>query len=208
MLDLEDALQRLPLVAILRGLRPEQALAIGETLVETGFSIIEVPLNSPDPLASIGLLARQYGDEALVGAGTVTSVAEVRAVVEVGGRLIVMPHFDAEVVATARAAGLYCMPGVATPGEAFAALHAGVDTLKLFPAELLTPTVTKALRSVLPAGTRLFPVGGITPESLAAYWRAGVDGFGLGSALFRKGASTEAVRTRAQAFVQAFRNLE
>lgn len=204
MIELDHALERLPLVAILRGLRPEQALAIGEALVGAGFTIIEVPLNSPDPLASIGLLARQFGDQALIGAGTVTSAGEVAAVTAAGGRLIVMPHLDEEVVAAAKAADAYCMPGVATPSEAFAAIKAGVTTLKLFPAELLSPEVVKAMRSVLPPQARLFPVGGITPEGMAPYWAAGVNGFGLGSALFRKGASTEAVRTRAQAFVKAF----
>lgn len=207
MIELDDALRQLPLAAILRGLRPEQALAIGEVLVEAGFSIIEVPLNSPDPLASIGLLARQFGERTLIGAGTVTGAGEVSAVAAVGGRLIVMPHFDPEVVAATRAAGVYCMPGVTTPGEAFTALRAGVDTLKLFPAEMLTPPVVKAMRSVLPPEARLFPVGGITPETMAPYWAVGVAGFGLGSALFRKGSSAEAVRTRAQAFVKAFRAL-
>ena len=197
-------LQPLPLVAILRGLAPEQAPAIGAALVDAGFRILEVPLNSPRPLESIALLADAFGDRCLVGAGTVLAPAQVDEVARAGGRLIVMPHADPAVIAAARAAGLRCIPGVATPTEAFSALQAGADALKLFPAEQLPPPVPKAWRSVLPAGTALLPVGGITPERMAAYRAAGADGFGIGSALYAPGVDAAEVARRAAAFVEAW----
>ncbi len=197
-------LQPLPLVAILRGLAPEQAPAIGAALVDAGFRILEVPLNSPRPLESIALLADAFGDRCLVGAGTVLAPAQVDAVARAGGRLIVMPHADTAVISAARDAGLRCTPGVATPTEAFAALAAGADALKLFPAEQLAPPVLKAWRSVLPAGTALLPVGGITPERMAAYRDAGADGFGIGSALYAPGMDAAEVARRAAGFVEAW----
>lgn len=197
-------MQPLPLVAILRGLTPQEAPAIGAALAEAGFRILEVPLNSPQPLHSIELLARALGDRCLVGAGTVLTPAQVQDVANAGGRLIVMPHADTDVIASAHAMGLRCTPGVATPTEAFAALRAGADALKLFPAEQLPPAVLKAWRSVLPAGTGLLPVGGITPERMAAYRQAGAAGFGIGSALYAPGTPAAEVARRAHAFIDAW----
>jgi 2-dehydro-3-deoxyphosphogalactonate aldolase len=198
-------LSALPLVAILRGITPDEAVPVGQALVEQGFRIVEVPLNSPQPLHSIERLARAFGAQALVGAGTVTDPAQVPAVAAAGGRLIVMPHADAALIGAVKAAGLWCVPGVATPTEAFAALAAGADALKLFPAELLTPPVLKALRAVLPRELKLLPVGGITPQNLGAYVAAGASGFGLGSALYKPADAAAQVRARAQAFVRAWR---
>jgi 2-dehydro-3-deoxyphosphogalactonate aldolase len=198
-------LDRLPLVAILRGVTPGEVVAIGEALVDTGFAIIEVPLNSPSPLESIRRLSEAVGSDTLVGAGTVTSAAQVAEVKEAGGRLIVSPHFDRTVVRAAKAAGLACIPGIATPSEGFAALADGADALKLFPAELLTPTVLKAMRSVFPLETRFLPVGGITPDNMRAYVAAGAAGFGLGSALYKPGDRAEAVAAKARQFVEAWR---
>lgn len=197
-------MQPLPLVAILRGLTPQEAPAIGAALAEAGFHILEVPLNSPQPLQSIELLAKQLGDRCLVGAGTVLSTAQVQDVNNAGGRLVVMPHADVEVIAAAHASGMVCTPGVATPTEAFAALRAGADALKLFPAEQLPPPVLKAWSSVLPAGTPLLPVGGITPERMAAYRQAGAAGFGIGSALYAPKTPADDVARRARAFIDAW----
>ena len=197
-------MQPLPLVAILRGLTPQEAPAIGAALAEAGFHILEVPLNSPQPLQSIELLAKQLGDRCLIGAGTVLSTAQVQDVNNAGGRLVVMPHADVEVIAAAHARGMVCTPGVATPTEAFAALRAGADALKLFPAEQLPPPVLTAWSSVLPAGTPLLPVGGITPERMAAYRQAGAAGFGIGSALYAPKTPADDVARRARAFIDAW----
>lgn len=197
-------LQPLPLVAILRGLTPVEAPAIGAALFDAGFRILEVPLNSPQPLESIARLARDFGERCLVGAGTVLSPAQVAEVAAAGGKLIVMPHADTEVIAAAERAGLRCIPGAATPTEAFAALRAGADALKLFPAEQLPPAVLKAWRSVLPAGTALLPVGGITPQRMAEYRAAGAAGFGIGSALYAPGLDATEVARRARGFVAAW----
>jgi 2-dehydro-3-deoxyphosphogalactonate aldolase len=197
-------MQPLPLVAILRGLTPQEAPAIGLALAEAGFRILEVPLNSPQPLESIALLARALGDRCLVGAGTVLTPRQVEDVKDAGGRLIVMPHADVDVIAAAHALGLRCTPGVATPTEAFAALRAGADALKLFPAEQLPPPVLKAWLSVLPRGTGVLPVGGITPERMAAYRDAGATGFGIGSALYAPGTPPTEVARRARAFIDAW----
>jgi 2-dehydro-3-deoxyphosphogalactonate aldolase len=204
---LAAAMGDLPLVAILRGLTPDDAAAIGDELVQAGFRILEVPLNSPDPLTSIRRLAEAFGDRALVGAGTVLDPADVARVGAAGGRLIVMPHTDAQVIVAAKTAGMVCLPGVATPSEAFAALRAGADALKLFPAETLGPATLKAWKAVLPAETAVMPVGGVTPETMAPWHAAGAAGFGLGSALFRPGASPAAVRRAADAFAAAWRGL-
>jgi 2-dehydro-3-deoxyphosphogalactonate aldolase len=207
MTALDAYLLQLPLVAILRGVRPEEVVPIGHVLVEAGFAIIEVPLNSPRPLESIERLASSLGAEVLVGAGTVTSPAQVEDVKCAGGRIVVMPHADTRVISAAKSLGMVCIPGVATPTEAFAAIAAGADALKLFPAEMLTPPVLKAMLSVLPMGTRLLPVGGITPERMGAFRAAGASGFGLGSALYKPDASTEEVSRNARAFVAAWRAL-
>jgi len=200
-------LQPLPLVAILRGLTPDEATPVGTVLFEAGFRVLEVPLNSPEPLASIKKLVDALGEYCLIGAGTVLSAAQVDDVAAAGGRLIVMPHVDVEVIAAARRRGLICVPGVATPSEAFAALRAGADALKLFPAEQLPPAIVKAWRSVLPAGTALLPTGGVTPAHLAGYHAAGVAGFGLGSALYAPGRRLDDLARRAQDFVAAWNAL-
>lgn len=202
---LDQALQQLPLVAILRGVKPDEVEAVADALYAEGFRVIEVPLNSPQALDSIGRLARRMPDDALIGAGTVLSADAVRDVQIAGGRVIVMPHADVAVIRVAKARGLACVPGAATPTEAFAALQAGADALKLFPAELVTPAVLKAMRAVLPRELRLLPVGGITPETMAVYRKAGASGFGLGSALYSPGLAAAEVARRARSFVQAWR---
>jgi 2-dehydro-3-deoxyphosphogalactonate aldolase len=184
-------------------LAPESALAVGQALIDAGFRVIEVPLNSPRPLDSIAILARAFGARALVGAGTVLRVEDVARVKDAGGQLIVMPHGDTAIIRAAKELGLICVPGVGTPTEGFAALGAGADGLKLFPAEAMSPAVVRAWRAVFPAETLLMPVGGITPERMADYLAAGANGFGLGSALFVPSAPPAAVRERAQAFVAA-----
>ncbi len=203
MTTFETAMRQLPLVAILRGLTPAEAPAIGEALTGEGFRMIEVPLNSPDPLASIGHLAAAHPD-ALVGAGTVLTVNEVREVYAAGGRLVVSPCFDAQVVRAALDLGMVCLPGVLSPSEAFAALRTGAQGLKLFPAEMTPPNVVKALRAVIPAQVPLLPVGGVSPQNLAAFRAAGASGAGLGSALYRPGDDAARVRAQAHAFVQAW----
>ncbi|GAB3786889.1 2-dehydro-3-deoxy-6-phosphogalactonate aldolase [Dyella agri] len=201
-------LQPLPLVAILRGLTPGEAVAIGRAIVDAGFRVLEVPLNSPQPFDSIALLAEALGKDVLVGAGTVMTPAGVDAVANAGGRLIVMPHADVAVIRAAKAAGLLCVPGVATPTEAFAALAAGADGLKLFPAEQAAPAVLKAWRAVLPREVPVLPVGGITPDTMAPWVAAGAAGFGIGSALFAPGRSLDDTAQRARAFAQAWHLLD
>ena len=201
---LSQALAQLPLIAILRGLTPAEAPTVGQALVDSGFAIIEVPLNSPDPLASIRALTDMF-PQTLIGAGTVLNTAQVQQVHAAGGRLIVAPNFQPAVVAQALQLGMVVLPGVVTPSEAFAAIEAGAHGLKLFPAELITPTVLKALRAVMPPSMPLLPVGGITPDNMAAYRAAGASGFGLGSALYAPGRTAEQVRRQAAAFVQAWR---
>jgi 2-dehydro-3-deoxyphosphogalactonate aldolase len=198
------AFAAMPLVAILRGLPPSDAVAVGEALLAHGLSLIEVPLNSPQPLRSIEAMAAALPD-AMVGAGTVLTPQQVREVYGAGGRLIVSPNFNAEVVAEAVRLGMVCLPGVMTPSEAFAALAAGADGLKLFPAEVITPAAVRALRAVLSADALLLPVGGITIDSMDAYRGAGASGFGLGSALYRPGQIPADVARLAGEFVQAWR---
>ena len=202
---LAQAMAQLPLIAILRGLTPAEAPAIGEALVTSGFAIIEVPLNSPEPLQSIAELTRQF-PQTLIGAGTVLNAQQVKDVHAAGGRLVVAPNFNPAVVAQALAQNMVVLPGVATPTEAFAALDAGAHGLKLFPAEMISPATVKALRAVLPKTAALMPVGGITPDNMTAYLAAGASGFGLGSALFAPGRSAHEVRVQAEAFVRAFRH--
>ena len=194
-----------PLVAILRGIKPDEAEAIGDVIVAAGFGAIEVPLNSPEPLKSIETLARSFGGTALVGAGTVLLPGAVESAAAAGAGLIVAPNADPAVIERALKLGLIVLPGVATPTEAFAALSLGASALKLFPAEALPPEVVKAWRSVLPRETQLFPVGGITPERIAPYRRAGAGGFGIGGALYREGMTAAEVERGAIAFVRAWR---
>lgn len=200
----ERLIDDLPLIAILRGLRTEMAIPVATVLIDAGFRVIEVPLNSPEPFDTIGVLTAQFGGDALIGAGTVLKPDQVRRVQEQGGELIVMPHSDGAVIAEAKSRNLTCVPGVATPTEAFAALKAGAAGLKLFPAEGLPPAVLKAWRAVLPSDVPLFPVGGIAPETMGPYLDAGATGFGLGSALFKPGTPVEDVATNAKSFVHAF----
>ncbi|AMM26574.1 2-dehydro-3-deoxy-6-phosphogalactonate aldolase [Variovorax sp. PAMC 28711] len=196
------AMHTLPLVAILRGLTPGEAAAIGDAIVQPGFRLLEVPLNSPDPYASIASMRDRFPD-ALVGAGTVLDARRVREVHAAGGELIVSPNFDADVVREAVNLGMVCLPGVMTPTEAFGAVAAGATGLKLFPAELASPAVVKALLAVLPKGTPLMPVGGITPHNMAEWRAAGAVGFGIGSALYKPGKSAVAVRESALEFIAA-----
>ena len=195
------ALRERPLVAILRGLHPDEALAIGEAIVRPGFQLLEEPLNSPRPLDSIALLRQHFGQQALVGAGTVLTAAQVREVHAAGGQLIVSPNFTPAVVVQALRLGLVPLPGIFTPGEAFAALAAGARALKLFPAELASPAGLRAMRAVLPQGTPLLPVGGITPQGMAVWRDAGAAGFGIGSALYKPGKAASEVQRDAITFI-------
>lgn len=206
-MQLRDFLTDLPLIAILRGLKPENAEATGQALIEAGFRIIEVPLNSPDPFRSIAILARTMPKDVLVGAGTVLEPDLVNGVLDAGGKLIVMPHADTEVIRRAKELRLVCTPGVATPTEAFAALRAGADAIKIFPAEAVPPAVVKAWRAVLPKDAIVLPVGGIKPDTMKAYVEAGADGFGLGSALFTPAMSVENIGRNARDFAAAWRAL-
>ncbi len=204
---LKDYLDHLPLIAILRGLKPDEAIAIGHALVDKGVAIIEVPLNSPSPLESIARLTKEFGDKILIGAGTVLSPTAVGEVKDAGGRIIVMPNSDAAVIRKAKSLGLFCAPGVMTPTEGFAALANGADALKLFPADILPPKYVKAVRAIYPRETLLLPVGGITPDTMTAFHQAGANGFGLGSALYKPGQSAEVTAQRAEAFVAAWKAL-
>lgn len=195
----------LPLVAILRGIRPQEAVDIALSLVAAGFRLIEVPLNSPDPFSSIVALRQALPAEVLVGAGTVLELGQIGALGDCGAELAVMPHADTALIRAAKAAGLLCVPGIVSPTEAFAALAAGADALKIFPAELVTPVVLKAMRTVLPKGTSLLPVGGIKPESMKPYVEAGATGFGLGSALYKPGMTVEQTASMARQFVATWR---
>ena len=197
------AMKTLPLVAILRGLRPEEASAIGTALVDGGLRIIEVPLNSPQPLQSIRTLAAQF-PRALVGAGTVLTVKDVADVKVAGGELIVAPNFNSDVVREAVRLGMVCLPGILTASEAFAALDAGACGLKLFPAEMIPPAALKALRAVIADDVAMLPVGGITAHNMAAYRAAGASGFGIGSALYKPGLDAALVASNALAFAAAW----
>ena len=196
-------LSRCPLIAILRGVAPEEAGAIAGALEAAGIAIVEVPLNSPRPLESIALLARDFGARMLVGAGTVTTVSEVAAVAEAGGRLLVTPHADPSLVVAAKARGMIAVPGFFTPAEAFALLAAGADGLKLFPAEAASPAVLRALRAVLPDGTMVLPVGGMDAGSIPSWRAAGAAGFGIGSAIYRPGDEAATVGAKARGLVAA-----
>jgi 2-dehydro-3-deoxyphosphogalactonate aldolase len=199
----DAAFGRCPLIAILRGVEPHEVVAIGESLVDAGFQLIEVPLNSPKALDSIALLASAFAGRAVIGAGTVLRTADVAAVQAVGATMIVAPNTNVEVIAAAARDGLVSLPGIATPSEAFTALDAGATALKLFPAEAASPAVLKALRAVLPSDVRVLPVGGITPDNLDPWLRARADGFGLGSALYAPGLTPAEVGARARRFIAA-----
>lgn len=200
----DDAFAKCPMIAILRGVKPDEVEAIGEALVEAGFTILEVPMNSPDPLDSIARLARRFEGRAVVGAGTVLRVEDVEAVGAAGGTLIIAPNANVRVIAAAAEKGYVALPGIATPTEAFAALDAGAAALKLFPAEAASPTVLKAMRAILPKDARVLPVGGIVPELMADWRKAGAAGFGLGSALFAPGMTAADMGARATKFIETW----
>ncbi len=202
-MDIPRLLTACPLVAILRGIRPDEADAIGDVLVEAGLRIIEVPLNSPDPFASIARLAERFGGRALIGAGTVMRPDDVDQVAAAGGQLIVTPHADPAVVRAAKSRGMAAMPGFFTPAEAFSLLDAGADALKLFPAEGGSPAMLKALRAVLPPGTMVLPVGGMDAGTMGAWRAAGAAGFGIGSAIYKPGDSAASVAAKAAALLAA-----
>ena len=198
----------LPLIAILRGIRPEEIISIGRALFDSGFRLIEIPLNSPEPLESIRLLATALGDRAHVGAGTVLRASQVTDVAAAGGRFIVSPNANPDVIRATKTAGLLSFPGVATPTEGFAAIEAGADGLKLFPAEQISPTVLKAWRAVFPADLPFIPVGGITPDTMGSFVAAGASGFGLGSSLYRPGQSSKQILTSAATHIAAWRDCQ
>lgn len=200
-------LEPLPLIAILRGITPEEVVPVARAIAEVGFRVIEVPLNSPRACESIRRLRAEFGDGYLIGAGTVTSLEQVREVVAAGGEIIVMPHCDPSLIRAVKSAGLYCAPGVATPTEGFSALAAGADALKLFPAEVIGTVGLKAMRSVFPRETLFFPVGGIGPDTMAGFVDAGAAGFGLGSALYRAGMTAAEVSASARAFAEAWERI-
>jgi 2-dehydro-3-deoxyphosphogalactonate aldolase len=206
-MTLQSYLRPLPLIAVLRGITPVEIDAVGAALIDNGFRILEVPLNSPEPFDSIARLEHRFGGRCLTGAGTVVKVADVARVAAAGGKLIVMPHGDVAIVREAKRLGMLCVPGVATPTEAFAALDAGADGLKMFPAEQLSPAALKAWRAVLPKDALVFPVGGIRPDNMTGYWEVGANGFGTGSNLYAPGATADAVREAAARCAAGFASL-
>ena len=201
--ELHESLNTLPLIAILRGLQPTEALAVATALVDSGFRIIEVPLNSPQPLKSIAAIASRFGNEVLVGAGTVLNEDQAHQVLDSGGQLLIAPNLNLDVGRVATRAGIAWCPGVFTASEAFTALDAGAAALKIFPAEAMPPVGIKALRAVLPEAARLLPVGGINLTNMQSYWDAGANGFGLGGSLYKPGQSAASVAETAQKFVTA-----
>jgi 2-dehydro-3-deoxyphosphogalactonate aldolase len=200
-------LSSMPLIAILRGIQPAEVIDVAAALDEAGFLALEIPLNSPDPLTSIRRLHEHFGAKLLVGAGTVLTPADVEAVREAGAEFVVSPDSNPAVIRATKANGLVSIPGFATPSEAFAAIEAGADALKLFPAEAAPPPIMRAMRSVLPGAMPIFPVGGITPDSMFEYVTAGAAGFGIGSAVYKVGMDAATVRERAAKFTAAWRGL-
>ncbi|MCP9222624.1 2-dehydro-3-deoxy-6-phosphogalactonate aldolase [Erythrobacter sp. LQ02-29] len=205
--EFDSAFSACPLVAILRGVTPDEVEDIGEALVEAGFRLIEVPLNSPEPLDSIARLSEKLRGRAMVGAGTVLSVEQVAQVADAGGQIVVSPNTNAGVIEATATAGLASLPGFATPSEAFAAIDAGATALKLFPAEASSPLALKAARAVLPKELAVLPVGGIEVDSMEPWVKAGASGFGLGSSLYKPGRTPAEVGERAREFVEAWREL-
>lgn len=201
---LEQALAQLPFVAILRGVEPDEVLSIGGALLERGVKIIEVPLNSPRPLESVNKLAEAYGEQALIGAGTVLSVEQVDAVLEAGGQCVISPHADPEVIQRTRALGMVSIPGFFTATEAFSAIRAGAQWLKWFPAQGIASSYLKALMAVLPESHPVLAVGGVTAVNLPEFWRAGARGYGIGGALYRAGDTPAQVATKAETLVEAW----
>ncbi|WP_440411403.1 2-dehydro-3-deoxy-6-phosphogalactonate aldolase [Neorhizobium petrolearium] len=201
----EEALKACNLVAILRGIKPEEAESVGEVLIEAGWRIIEVPLNSPEPLKSIERLVKRFGDTALIGAGTVLTPAQVADVAATGAKVIISPNANPAVIKASRAAGMVSLPGVATPTEAFAAIEAGAAGIKAFPAEAIPPLIIKAWKAVLPKEIPVLAVGGVTPENMVAYAQAGAAGFGIGSSLYKPGTDIASVAEKARKFIEAMR---
>lgn len=204
----QDALDNLPLVAILRGLKPSEAVAVGEKLVEAGFKVLEVPLNSPDPFESIALLSKAMGDRAIVGAGTVLTVADVDRLKEAGGDICISPNTNPDVIRRAKHHGMISFPAFFTATEAFSAVEAGADALKLFPAELAGPKGLKALKAVLPKNLPVFPVGGVEPGNMTDYLQVGAHGFGIGSSVYKPGDTPDTVYAKAKAFTDAWAALK
>lgn len=200
--EFDAAFARCPLIAILRGVKPDEVEAIGDELVAAGFTLIEVPMNSPEPLESVSRLAKRFAGRAVIGAGTVLKVEQVQQVADAGGTMIISPNANLDVIRASAVAGLVSLPGIMTPSEAFAALDAGATALKLFPAEAASPTVLKAMRAVL-TEARILPVGGIAPDNMGPWKAAGAPGFGLGSALYKVGLTAAEVGANARAFVAA-----
>lgn len=205
--ELQSYLDNMPLVAILRGIKPVEAVAVVEAIHHAGFGMVEVPLNSPQPLQSIQRIADAFGDKLLVGAGTVLAPQQVHDVHSAGGKLVVSPNTNIEVIQATAALELISMPGAATPSEAFAAINAGASAVKAFPAEMVTPQVLKSWKSVLPAGLPVLAVGGINTSNLTDYWQAGANGFGLGGALYKANKSVDAVTRDAEQFIETMRRL-
>jgi len=203
----DDALATMPLVAILRGLRPAEALGVGEMLIQAGFKVLEVPLNSPDPFDSIQVMAEAFKGRAIVGAGTVLTVPDVERLAKVGGQICISPNTNAEVIKASKALGLISFPAFFTATEAFMAIDAGADALKLFPAELAGPKGLKALKAVLPKTVPVFPVGGITADNMDTYLEVGAKGFGIGTSVFKPGDTAELVFKKAKAFTDAWAKL-
>lgn len=193
-----------PLIAILRGIRPEESISISRVLIEAGITRIEVPLNSPDPFSSIENIIQSFGDQAEIGAGTVLSVTEVERLAEIGGKMVVSPNCNTDVIRATKKAGLKSYPGVLTPTECFTALDSKADGLKFFPSFLLGPTGLAAIKSVLPIGSELFAVGGVGPDNFETWLQAGATGFGIGSSLYRPGYSESKVAEIAKSIVEAF----
>jgi 2-dehydro-3-deoxyphosphogalactonate aldolase len=202
-MDLKNWLKRSPIVAILRGVKPDEVEAVAEALADSGIFVVEVPLNSPQPFDSIGRLAKRFGDAMLVGAGTVMNTDAVQRVADVGGKLIVTPHADIKVTAKAKASGLFAVPGFFTPTEAFALLEAGADALKLFPAEAVSPNVLIAMRAVFPPDAAVLAVGGVNAATIASWHQAGAAGYGVGSSIYKPGIAAAEVRVKAKALVAA-----
>lgn len=202
-MDLTTCLQRCPVIAILRGIKPEEVELIGATLEDEGIAIMEVPLNSPDALTSISLLSRALGDRVLIGAGTVTDPKQVSEIADAGGRLIVSPHADTAIVRAAKSAGLFAVPGFFNPTEAFALLQAGADAIKLFPSDVVGIPMLRALQAVLPKSAIVIPVGGIDPENIAIWMAAGAHGVGVGSSIYRPGDGRLDVQGKARALTHA-----
>ena len=198
---LNDFLKSMPLIAILRGLKPQESSGVAGILIESGFRIIEVPLNSPNPLESIRIMSEKWDSKAIFGAGTVLNPESVEQVKKAGGRIIVSPNFNPEVVAVTKKNGLFSVPGVATPTEAFSAIDAGADALKIFPGEMVQPKTIKAMKAVLPKKIPILVVGGITEKNMAKYWKVGVSGFGIGSSLYRPGRKIDDILERAKGLV-------